>query len=327
MLIDCDPGNGVPGANVDDGLALAFAVAASPAIRLEAVTIVAGNTPAEVGFDVARSMMSDFGADVPVYLGAERALVEEPARWRRHFDREDDRGTVERLWSNTPRPRSFSHSKARKAAHAIGELVTGSPGEITIVAIGPLTNIALALRLYPSLKDDVAEIVIMGGAFDADEYPVDTNFGFDPEAARIVLTSGARITLVPMDVTTHTLLSHTDLDRIEQFGNPISASLVPSMRPWLTYSKATRGIEGCWIHDALAVALLVDRSVATSRRYVVDVELAPGLSRGRSIRWTPGRLQSSGDAVPERPPIDVLVSVDNAGLVQLLLAVITSFHS
>jgi inosine-uridine nucleoside N-ribohydrolase len=325
VIIDCDPGNGVPGANVDDGLAIGLAIAARDRIDLDAITIVAGNTTNHVGYAVAQTMLAEFGVDVPLYLGADRALVEDPKRWRTHLDRGAEDPTVTELWRDTPGPRQFRGAPSRPAAQAIGELVAAHPGEVTIVAIGPLTNVALAIRLYPGLAKTVNRIVVMGGVFDVDGYLVDTNFGYDPEAAAAVMSSGATVTLVPMDVTTQTLLSHRDLDRLEQIDNRLTRYLVPTVRPWVSYMDATRNIGGMRIHDVVAVALLLDPSIATSRHSAVSVELAPGLSRGRAARWTSGTLKSRQDqAFAEPPPIDVLVDIDNARLLELLTDVICS---
>lgn len=325
VIIDCDPGNGVPGANVDDGLAIGLAIAARDRIEIDAITIVAGNTTHRVGYAVAQTMLADFGVDVPLYLGAELPLVEDPKRWRTHLDCGAGDPTVAELWRNTPRPRALGDPPSRPAAQAIGELVTANPDEVTIVAIGPLTNLALALRLYPELAKDVHRIVVMGGVFDVDGYLVDTNFGYDPEAASAVIRSGAPVTLVPMDVTTRTLLSTSDLDRLERIDNRLTRCLVPTLRPWVHYTDATRNVGGMWIHDVVAVALLLDPSIATSQRSTVSVELAAGLSRGRTARWTPGTLQSRGDQTFVEPPsIDVLIDIDNQRLLELITDVISS---
>ncbi|MHC9396166.1 nucleoside hydrolase, partial [Serratia ureilytica] len=127
-----------------------------------------------------------------------------------------------------------------EAALRMGELVCQNPKQITIVAIGPLTNIAMALQLFPEMAQNVAQIVIMGAVFNVPGYVKDTNFGLDPEAAHAVLSSGANITLVPMDVTVQTQMVHSDLDRFASLQSPLSQFLVSTMRPWIDYSRATR---------------------------------------------------------------------------------------
>src|SRR6266702_338997 len=107
VIIDCDPGNGVPGSNVDDGLAVALAIAARDRIELDAITIVAGNTTHRVGYAVAETMLAEFGVELP--------LIEDPGRWRTHLDRGSD-PTVTELWRDSPRPKGFRAAPSRPAA-------------------------------------------------------------------------------------------------------------------------------------------------------------------------------------------------------------------
>ena len=326
IIIDCDPGNAVPGANVDDGLALALAVAAQDDLELQAVTIVAGNTTSRTGYAAAETLLRNFGSTVPVYLGADRPLLEDPRRWREYLDQAATDPDVEELWRDTPPPTPFRFAPDVPAAELIGRAVTDAPGEITIVAIGPLTNLALALRLYPQMASDVARIVIMGGVFDVDGYLVDTNFGFDPEAAAIVLGSGATVSLIPMDVTTQTMLTHVDLDSFERLDNPLTRTLTPTLRPWVTYSAASRNIRGMWIHDVVAVALLLDPTLGRLQKKSVSVDLATGPSRGRTSRWTPGTLKTRGvQRFSEPPAIDVLMDIDNTRLLHLMTTYLGAF--
>lgn len=167
---------------------------------------MAGNTPREVGFAVATELLAQSGYQVPVALGAARALSEPPEPWRAHLDRPIADPKLAALWRDLPAP-SLANAPAPDAAIAIGELICRHPGEITLVAIGPLTNVAHAMQLYPQMAQAVKEIVIMGGVFNVNGYIKDTNFGLDPEAARLVLNSGATITLAPLDVTTQTMLT------------------------------------------------------------------------------------------------------------------------
>ncbi|REF25794.1 inosine-uridine nucleoside N-ribohydrolase [Xenorhabdus cabanillasii] len=285
LIIDCDPGNGIAGANVDDGLALALAIAA-PQISLELISTVTGNTPSEVGYSVAKSLLQRLGKDIPVTCGASQGLLEPMDVWRDKLDHGVDRNGLRYLWKDVVPPKSFP-LVASSAAQSIGELVCHNPGEVTVVAIGPLTNIAHAMQLYPDFPESVAEIVIMGGVFDVSGYQKDTNFGIDPEAAHIVLTSGANITLVPMDVTTQTQMLHSDLDYLSTFDNPLCEFLVETIRPWMDYAIETRGLKGCWIHDALTVAWLIDRTVVTSTQNYVDVVLE-GKDRGMTFIYEPG---------------------------------------
>lgn len=321
LIIDCDPGNGMPAADIDDGLALALAVSRSDILSLEAVTVVSGNTHRDVGYAVARDFVARLGLDIPVYAGAERALVEPPGPWRDRQDANELRPDVVDAWSAVRRPEPIS-SGAPDAAVRIVELVRSHPGEFTIVAIGPLTNIAMAIELEPRLPEFVRDIVIMGGAFDVPGFLQELNFGIDPEAAHIVLTSGAPITLVPLDTTSQTLFTHADLDRLVGVAGPLAKYVVETTRPWIDYAAGWRRIGGCLLHDPLTVALLIDPEIAEYEERIVDVELLGSLTRGRAVWWTEENLRLHvGLRVPSSiRPVRVATRVDNTRLVELLLS-------
>ncbi|MFF2052616.1 nucleoside hydrolase [Leifsonia sp. NPDC058194] len=323
LIIDCDPGNGMPAADVDDGLALALAVARADRLSLEAITVVSGNTHRDVGFAVARDFVERLGIDVPVYAGAERALVEPPAPWRDRQDANEHRPDVVEAWRGVARPRP-APTGVPDAVVRIVELLRSAPGEITIVAIGPLTNVAMALALEPRLPELVRDLVIMGGAFDVPGFLQELNFGIDPEAAHLVLASGAPITLVPLDTTSQTLFTHSDLDRLVDSGGAVAEYVVETTRPWIDYAAAWRKIDGCLLHDPLTVALLLDPGIAEYEERIVDVELLGSLTRGRAVWWTEENLRLHvGLRVPSgRRPVRVATRVDNALLVELL---VTSF--
>lgn len=318
IVIDCDPGNGVAGANVDDGLALALALAAD-SIKLELITIVAGNTPRDTGFQVAHQLMQELNQSIPVVKGAAQALLEPAAPWREQLDNNVRKQGLLSLWNNLPPLPPLNDHSAPHAAQAIGELVCNNPGEITVVAIGPLTNIAHTIQLYPDFARSVAEIVIMGGVFQLDSYLKDTNFAVDPEAAKIVIESGANITLAPLDVTTQTLLTHQDLDKLQSFANPLADFIVRTSRPWMDYSIQTRQLAGCWIHDVLCVAKLIDESIVTSSPYIVDVSTARDCTRASSRRWKEGALRLTVGMPPvSHQPVNVMEQVDNQRLLEII---------
>ena len=318
IVIDCDPGNGIAGANVDDGLALALALAAD-SIKLELITIVAGNTPRDTGFQVAHQLMQELNQSIPVVKGAAQALLEPAAPWREQLDNNVRKQGLLSLWDNLPPLPPLNDHSAPHAAQAIGELVCKNPGEITVVAIGPLTNIAHTIQLYPDFARSVAEIVIMGGVFQLDSYLKDTNFAVDPEAAKIVIESGANITLAPLDVTTQTLLTHQDLDKLQSFANPLADFIVRTSRPWMDYSIQTRQLDGCWIHDVLCVAKLIDESIVTSSPYIVDVSTARDCTRASSRRWKEGALRLTVGMPPvSHQPVNVMEQVDNQRLLEII---------
>ncbi|KEQ00296.1 Inosine-uridine nucleoside N-ribohydrolase [Snodgrassella alvi SCGC AB-598-J21] len=326
IVIDCDPGNGIAGANVDDGLALALALAAD-SIKLELITIVAGNTPRDTGFQVAHQLMQELNQSIPVVKGAAQALLEPAAPWREQLDNNVRKQGLLSLWDSLPPLPPLNDHSAPHAAQAIGELVCNNPGEITVVAIGPLTNIAHTIQLYPDFARSVAEIVIMGGVFQLDSYLKDTNFAVDPEAAKIVIESGANITLAPLDVTTQTLLTHQDLDKLQSFANPLADFIVRTSRPWMDYSIQTRQLAGCWIHDVLCVAKLIDESVVTSSPYIVDVSTARDCTRASSRRWKEGALRLTVGMPPvSHQPVNVMEQVDNRRLLEIIFNALSQYR-
>lgn len=326
IVIDCDPGNGIAGANVDDGLALALALAAD-SIKLELITIVAGNTPRDTGYQVARQLMQELNQSIPVVKGAAQALIEPAAPWREQLDNNVRKQGLLSLWDSLPPVLPLNDNSAPHAAQAIGELVCSNPGEITVVAIGPLTNIAHTIQLYPDFARSVAEIVIMGGVFKVEGYLKDTNFAVDPEAAKIVIESGANITLAPLDATTQTMLTHQDLDRLKKFANPLTDFIVRTSRPWMDYSIQTRHLAGCWIHDVLCVAKLIDSNVATSSPYIVDVSTTRDCTRASSRRWKEGTLRLTvGMPEVKHSPINVMEHVDNQRLLEIIFNALGQFR-
>lgn len=316
LIIDCDPGNGIAGANVDDGLALALALAA-PELSLELVTTVAGNTPSAVGYNVAKDLMARTGRSLPVVRGSNQALQEPGGPWRDALDNTVHKRQLAHLWNGVRPPLDFE-APAQEAADAIGQLICVNPGEITLVAIGPLTNVALAIERYPDMIKAARQIVIMGGVFALDDFIKDTNFGFDPEAADLVLSCGANITLVPLDVTTQTLMTHQDLDRIQQLDTPLANFICETFRPWIDYSMATRSLAGCWIHDALVIAWLLDPRVANATQYYTEVELRAGRTRGKTWRYKQPLRLDVAITPPTSGLVSVLQTVDNRLLLEII---------
>jgi inosine-uridine nucleoside N-ribohydrolase len=123
----------------------------------------------------------------------------------------------------------------------------------------------------------------MGGVLDVPGRTVDTNFGYDPLAARIVLGSGATLLVAPLDATTQTMLTAEDLNELAAIESPIAASLARTTRPWLSYSVATRAIPGIWLHDLLVVELLANPTIATTVPAELTVDASPGPQSGRTL--------------------------------------------
>jgi purine nucleosidase len=173
--------------------------------------------------------------------------------------------------------------------HAIDfliEQILGSPGEITLVAIGPLTNVALAIRQEPRLVQALKEIIMMGGALRHEGNTTalaEFNTYVDPHAAYIVYHSGIPITLVPLDVTYQCVLTARDVSRLLKTDSPITKFVAEATRFYMEFHDEFQKIEGCVINDPLALALTFAPELCTYQRLPVDVDISGGISMGKTV--------------------------------------------
>lgn len=304
VVIDTDPG-------VDDALALMLAFS-SPELVVEAVTTVAGNVSQEKAHRNALKMLEFLGVSgIPVARGANKPLLREP------LDSEEFHGKTGLGEAFLPDPKL--RSDERSAVALILEKSEELGGRLTLVAVGPLTNIASALLVEPRLVEEVAGLVIMGGAFNVTPYghgnvtPVaEFNIWHDPEAAKIVFDSGMPVTAVGLDVTTNpdNRITKSRFEEIERLG----------MRGARLVADLCRGLVqrfgGLSIHDPLAVAAAIDPSLVETKRFVVDVETVGELTRGQTIadRRDPHQVWRRRE-----PNVDVCVSVDSDRFFRLFM--------
>ncbi len=327
VIVDCDPGNGIAFTDVDDGLALALALA-HPAIHLEGVTIVAGNTPRATGYAVARELLALARSSAPVSIGDADEPRPDSAIWRSLLDgRRDDEAWVRDFEATTLIAATEPPPNTTGAVDYLVEAVRDAPGEITVAALGPLTNVAAAIERDPGFARDVRHITIMGGAFAHDRMPQELNFGYDPEAAHTVLTSGAQISLVPFDVTATTLLTGSQLEQLDE-GVPVQRFVARTTAPWLRFSDARFALGGCFLHDPLVIAALIDSSLVDWIDVSVDVVLTDPLARGRPIRWDgAGAIFGGGSlTLPATGAVRVARSVDSTRFSELLIDSIRRFR-
>ncbi len=326
VILDCDPGNGIAGADIDDGLALALAVR-SPEIELDAVTVVAGNVPVDQGVQCSIEILEAAGVShVPVHRGAAQPLVQDPTAWRHRLDGRRDEPLAQELWRSVGRSSTSLVVDPAPAAQALVDRVSDRPGEITVLAVGPLTNVATAMVLDPEWADKVARLVVMGGAFDHPNTLQELNSSYDPEATHLVFTSKAPLLVVPLDVTMRTFLRLADVDRLEAAGTPLATYLGRTVRPWVTWLAQRFRRDGCPLHDPLAAAALIDPHVVTTRQACVDIELSGTLTRGRTVAWEPGAddLLQSGRTLPDVRAATIAQEVDNDRFMPLLLNRLTA---
>lgn len=276
IILDCDPG-------IDDAVAIILA-AKSAKVQVEAITTVTGNLTADLTATNARKVLELIGrGEIPVAQGMERPLVEEvPAN--SFFHGEDGLG-------NTGLPDPHRHLDSRFAPDLIRQLVDTYAGNISLVATGPLTNIALAILQEPRMVDKVNELIIMGGAYGFNEYaytsatannPVsEWNIAADPEAARIVFHSGIKLTAVGLDVATHPDMNffNTHISKLEVATTRESRFLMQLLR-----FVEERNVESYSVlMDALAVAAAIDPTLVKTRPVHVDIETKGELTRGQTV--------------------------------------------
>ncbi len=271
FILDTDPG-------IDDALTILYALA-SPEVKMEAITVVNGNCPVEQGVINALSVLELAGAvHIPVAKGMDKPLLLPVV------NAEVTHGKNGLGYAELPAPRTSSVKE--HAVELIHELVMQDPGQINIVAIGPLTNIAMAVRLYPQIVGAVEHIYIMGGAINhcGNMTPLaEFNIYCDPHAASIVFHSGIPFTLVPLDVTYQTLMTTEDLRRFEAIKTPISDFVVKASRYVMEYLSESQEIMGCALNDPLALAALFKKDLLEVSPLVLDVDTNYGVSMGKTF--------------------------------------------
>ncbi|WP_150306521.1 nucleoside hydrolase [Planctomonas psychrotolerans] len=313
ILLDTDMAMGVPGSDIDDGFALALALA-DPLITVDLVTTVNGNADVESGSFLSGELLDRLGfPDVPVVQGAAAPLSFPDRR----------RGAPEEIRQQfgfrAPHPGYAAHELALRAA--------AEPGQLTVVAIGPLTNIATAIALDPDFATNVREIVIMGGVYREHTndrgMPGEFNFWVDPEAADAVLRSGAAIRLVGLDVTLKVQLTRAHAARLKSSDSRFGAFAGEYTLGWIDYLAARNpgdpiAAESCAMHDPLAVAAVARPDLITWRDAHVGVVTGPSIARGAAV----ADFLTSDE--PPVPNASVAVDVDVDGFLEYFLERISS---
>lgn len=322
IILDTDPG-------VDDAIAI-FLALRSPELQIEAVTPVSGNVPLSLTLPNALRLLEIAGrSDIPVAAGAANPLV------RRLVTAKYAHGNNGLGGVDFPEPKT--KPVAETATELICRIVRANPGEISIVAIGPLTNVATVLKSDSTISPLIKSIVIMGGSLSGGNITPAAEFNIyvDPEAARIVFDAGIPLTMVGLDVTRKVVIHDEQVRALEAAQNPVSQAAGKILRANFNRLSKTGSVAGFAMHDPLTVAQLIDPSVVTLKDHFVEVETSGEITAGETVGYTHGPIRRSppletGLPVVDAPEIEfkpnckVAVDVEPDKFFRLLLARLTS---
>ena len=298
ILIDCDPGH-------DDAIAILLALA-SPEVDVLGVTTVAGNQTLEKTTANALRVLEFVDRDdVPVAAGAERPLLRDP------FVAAYVHGESGLEGPNLPPP--VGRPVEEHAVDFLARRILEFDGRVTLVPVGPLTNVALLLARYPEVAGGIERVVLMGGAIaEGNVTPAaEFNIWADPEAAARVFESGLDVTMIGLDVTHRALMTREHAERLRAMGR--TGRMVAELFDFFhEFHRRTYGFEGSPIHDAVAVAHAMGTGLVHTAERHVAVDCASELCRGRTVvdLW-----RRTG----KEPNAHVGVDIDGAAFLELLL--------
>lgn len=264
VILDVDPGH-------DDALAVMLACGA-PELEVRGVTTVAGNVPLEKTTRNALRVLSFLGrTEVPVAAGADAPLERELVTAEHVHGRSGLDGV------GLPEP--VFEPDGRGAVRLMAEVVRGSPNPVTLIPTGPLTNVARLLEEYPELRRGLDRVVLMGGSHGPGNTTPAAEFNayVDPEAARLVFRSGLHVTMVGLDVTRKAVAGEAEVQRLRALGAVGNAAA-----DLATYGFGESAGSGP-IHDAVAVASVIEPGILQTRPAHVDVECEGELTRGETV--------------------------------------------
>jgi inosine-uridine nucleoside N-ribohydrolase len=299
VLVDCDPGQ-------DDAIALLLALA-SPELDVFGVTTVAGNQTIEkVTANALRVLELAGRGDVPVAAGADQPLAGELVV---AADAHGDSGL-----DGPELPEPLSHPVEQHAVEFLAERLLAAARPVTLVPLGPLTNVALLLAERPEAAERIERIVLMGGAIaEGNMTPsAEFNIWIDPEAAAHVFASGLDVTMVGLDVTNRAVLTPAHADELRSRG-PVGEAVAAMLDFYGAFYREAYDHGGCPVHDALAVAHVVRPELVSTLERHVQVDISDGICRGRTV------VDMRRRTVLPEPNARVAVDVDVEGFVSLLL--------
>ena len=304
VVLDCDPGH-------DDALAILLA-AASPALHLEAITTVAGNQTLEKVTLNAQRVCSAAGIrSVPIAAGCDRPLEREPTVAAEIHGASGLDGPA---WGDV--------SVGVEGRHAADLLVDlGMAGDLTVIATGPLTNVATALRREPRLAARLERVVVMGGAIGLGNWTPSAEFNIyaDPEAAAEVVGAGLPLTLVPLEVTHQAVATPARMSQVRSLDSRVSRMTEELIEFFAATYRSVFGFPHPPVHDPCAVAAVIDPATVKTRRVNVAVETVSDLTRGRTSCDVYG---TTGGAAQ----VDVALELDADRFWDLMIGALASYR-
>ena len=299
VLIDTDPG-------IDDSMAILLAFA-SPEIDVVGLSTVFGNTGGDVTTQNALRLVELAGhPEIPVARGAEKPLLRPFTGKGWHVHGRNGLGEVE-----FPEPKVKPDK--RRAATFIIDTIMENPGEITLVPLGPMTNVALAVATEPRIAENVKEVVFMGGAatVPGNASPVaEANIRNDPEAAHIVFHAGWPLTMLGLDVTMKTKMTQEYLDRLNEADTSWTNFIHAITRFYLNFYEGLGIDDGMPIHDSSAVAYVIDPTLFETQHVYTDVDHQSEHHHGQTVPDWRGQRERD-------PNVNVALDVDSARFLDL----------
>ena len=283
VILDVDTGS-------DDAIAI-MAAALSNEIELLGITTVNGNRNIDTTTDNTLRVVGLLGKNIPVYKGCALPLVSTLLKGRRsnipykgpESKEEDVHG------DHIPAPETSVKEQPHHAVFWLVETLLNSKEKLTLIFVGPLTNLAMALRIAPNIIDNIKEIIIMGGGYLVNNITSGAEFNFwvDPEAAKIVMDCGAPIRLVPLDATHAAFVTRAEAEAIRQFNTPaavLCADLIIRRIDGYKNFQPLAVPDAVPVHDVLAVCALLNPEVLQECMEVnVDISITPGITDGMSL--------------------------------------------
>lgn len=306
IILDCDPGH-------DDALALTMAIA-SEQIELLGVTTSAGNQTPDKTLNNALRMLTLLGVtDVPVAGGNHRPLM-------RNLKIADYvHGETGLDGADLPEP-AFEPVD-QPAVELIADILRSQAEPITLVVTGPMTNIALFLRIHPELENKIKQIVFMGGAAGQGNVEPTTEFNMavDPEAAKIVINEGIPLVMAGLNVTLKAQIYPDDLEKIRKINNQVAQAITGQMEfygKW--YGQAEFGLAGTPVHDPCTIAYLLKPEIFETHTAYLDVETQGQLTAGETVVDFTGLMN-------QKPNAKILMDLDRRMFVDLIISLLHRF--